>query len=102
MNRQPVGRWRQLAVAGVAVLLLAFAVESARHSVHHLHDEQAAAECWVAGMATHTPATGPEVVVVVPAAAVVVRLVVDIPAASPTHRSVSAHQERAPPATPSA
>ncbi len=102
MNRQPVGRWRQLAVAGVAVLLVAFAVETARHSVHHLHDERAAAECWVAGTATHTPATGPEVVGVVPAAPVVIQVVVDIPAASPANRWVSAHHERAPPATPSA
>jgi len=86
-----------VATGGIAVAVLAFAFEVAEHSVHHLDDERAAAECWAASATTHTPTTAPPVVALVPALPVVVRVVVSIRPIPPACPSLGADQERAPP-----
>jgi len=94
----PIGHWRRVTAAAIAVVLLAFAFEVAEHSVHHLHgDDDAASECWVASAATHTATTPPLVVALVPESPFIVRAIISIRPAAPACPFLSTDQERAPP-----
>ena len=97
MSHHPIGHWRRVATAGIAVVLLAFVFEVAEHSVHHLGDDDAAGECWVAGAATHTPTTAPPVVALIPELPVVFQVVVGIGLTAPACPLLGADHERAPP-----
>jgi hypothetical protein len=98
VKHQPIGRWRRVTAAAIAVVLLAFAFEAAEHSVHHLHEsDDAASECWVAAAATHTATTAPPVVALVPELPLVVRVIGSIHPTAPVSPSLDADQERGPP-----
>jgi hypothetical protein len=86
-----------VARVGLCALLLAYTVEAAVHSVHHIGHDHAMAECWMAGAANHAPATCEIPVSVAPAPLVVVFVLLDVPAAPLLHRSLGTRQERAPP-----
>ncbi len=97
MSHHPIGHWRRVATAGIAVALLAFVFEVAEHSVHHLGDDDAAAACWVASAATDTPTTPPPVVALVPELPVVFHVVLGIGLTAPACPLLGADHERAPP-----
>ena|SRR5258707_3817877 len=102
VSHHPIGHWRRVATAGIAVVLLAFVFEVAEHSVHHLDDDDAAAECWAASAATHTPTTAPPVVALIPELPVVFQVVVGIGLTAPACPLLGADHERAPPSALSA
>ena len=97
MSQHPIGHWRRVATAGIAVVLLAFVFEVAEHSVHHLGDDDVAAECWAAGAATtDTPTIAPSVTLV-SQSPVVVHVVVSLGLTAPACPPLDADHERAPP-----
>lgn len=97
MSYQPIRHWRRLAAAGITVVLLAFVIETAHHTVHHLHDEPATGECRASNAAIHTPTTAPPPVEFAPQSFVVIQVLVSTRPMVPACPSQSADQERAPP-----
>jgi hypothetical protein len=86
-----------VAAAAVAVVLLAFAFEVAEHSVHHLHDDDAAEACWIACAANQTATPTPFVGALAPKLPLVARVLVSIGSTAPASPLLGADHERAPP-----
>jgi hypothetical protein len=91
------GYWRRLALIGLAALLLAYTVEAAVHSVHHIGHDHATAECWMAGAANHAPVACDLPASIAPGPLVAVLVLVDVPVSPPLLRALGTRQERAPP-----
>lgn len=54
---------RRMVVFALSLVLIGFLFEGALHSVHHLDDDQRAAECWLASAAGSVSIASPEPIV---------------------------------------